>query len=480
MVTQVKGSVAEDYPIYVGSVAELEALSLPVGTAVYLTEDGRAGQFVVKTGTPPSDPQKGIYIVLANGNYAERSVTDYGNIRAEWFGVKVDNSTDDYAAWQAAINWAAQAVDGGQGATVKAKTGVTLISNTIDLPNRVALSGPNGRGLVFRPHSTFAASYMFHAANGTSSMFGSRLDNMYIDARGKNMTAVVLSDAWQETCGMENVVIQFDGTTGIGLLYQSGFGGAAYLPLKDIEIFADSTAAVPTAIKVNQISQVGGFVLSVDGLTAAGTPTNLIAHAILMTNDSLVTRGVLHVEYANNAISMSGAGSLSADTVTGSVNAVTDLITLGSGFTGKVSARNIIPNGATGQSIKNNISGVNVPAALGMLPEYAYPAVRSENTALAWVVFNGADGAIQDAFNVDSVTRSAAGNYVLNYSDALPSGFRSVTGSTNVDSADAVVIAATGSTSTTDQIKTRRLGAFAGAYVDPQRVAITVFGPSVI
>jgi hypothetical protein len=58
--------------IYVGSVAELEALSLAEGVNVYLTQEGRAGEFVVKTGTPPSDPQKGIYIVLANGNYAER------------------------------------------------------------------------------------------------------------------------------------------------------------------------------------------------------------------------------------------------------------------------------------------------------------------------------------------------------------------------------------------------------------------------
>lgn len=66
--------------IYVGSVAELEALSLADGVNVYLTENNRSGSGTVKTGTPPSDPQKGIYIVLANGNYWERDDKDSLNV----------------------------------------------------------------------------------------------------------------------------------------------------------------------------------------------------------------------------------------------------------------------------------------------------------------------------------------------------------------------------------------------------------------
>ena len=58
--------------IYVGSVGELEAMYLSAGTAVYLTQEGRAGEFVIETGTPPTDIHKGLYIVLANGNYAKR------------------------------------------------------------------------------------------------------------------------------------------------------------------------------------------------------------------------------------------------------------------------------------------------------------------------------------------------------------------------------------------------------------------------
>lgn len=89
--------------IFVGSVAELEGLSLAEGVNVYLTQDGRAGEFVVKTGTPPSDPQKGIYIVLANGNYAKRNRIDHINI--QWFGAAGDSSTDNTLAIQAAVDY---------------------------------------------------------------------------------------------------------------------------------------------------------------------------------------------------------------------------------------------------------------------------------------------------------------------------------------------------------------------------------------
>jgi len=82
--------------IYVGSVAELEALSLAEGVNVYLTQEARAGEFVVKTGTPPSDPQKGIYIVLANWNYAER--IEKTNLTPEIFGAVGDGLADDTAA----------------------------------------------------------------------------------------------------------------------------------------------------------------------------------------------------------------------------------------------------------------------------------------------------------------------------------------------------------------------------------------------
>jgi hypothetical protein len=291
------------------------------------------------------------------------------------FGAVGDGVADDTVAIQAAIDYISTGKGGQLGAVVHFDTGTYLISSRITMPNRVGLQGANGRGTVVKPHSTFADAYMFHAVNGTSSMFGSWIRDMYLDARGKNMTAVVWSQAWQETCGMDRVLIYFDGTTPTGFLYTDGFGGASYLPLRDLEIFADSTAAAVRGIWVQQVSLIGGFVLSVDGATIVGSSGNFVDVGIDVVNDSLVCKGY-HAENMDTMCQMQGVGSLSADTWTGSLTGPTvDMVTIGSGFTGTVSLRNMIPNGSTGQVFKDNLTGRNIPATGnggGMLAEYTY------------------------------------------------------------------------------------------------------------
>jgi hypothetical protein len=121
-------------PIYVGSVAELEGLSLQAGVNVYLTEDRKFGPFLVKSGTPPSDPLKGIYIGLANGNYAVRqygqAVITGAAVRPEWFdavgdGVAVD-SQPIYEAWRLRVPGGAIEFDGTSTYLIDASYGTDL------------------------------------------------------------------------------------------------------------------------------------------------------------------------------------------------------------------------------------------------------------------------------------------------------------------------------------------------------------------
>jgi hypothetical protein len=53
---------------------------------LYLNEGGRSGEGVVKSGTPPIDPQEGIYVVLGNGNYWERVNISPNLTMPRWFG----------------------------------------------------------------------------------------------------------------------------------------------------------------------------------------------------------------------------------------------------------------------------------------------------------------------------------------------------------------------------------------------------------
>lgn len=287
------------------------------------------------------------------------------------FGAVGDGVANDTEAIVNAIAHAATAVGGSQGAVVYFPTGTYLIGSKIVLPNRVGLQGANGRGVTIKPHSSFTDSFMFHAVNGTSSMFGSWIRDMFIDARGFNMTAPVWSQAWQESCGMERVTLIFDGTTSYGFLYSEGYGGAAYLRFTDCEIFSNSSSATAAGVLIGTISLVGGFVFHWDGGTITGSDTNILPSGIRVSGDSLVA-DVYHGEYVANMITIGGPGGLSADTITGSFNAVTNIVSLSSNFTGQLSLRNILSNGASGDIVKDNTAALRSISAgsTGLLCSY--------------------------------------------------------------------------------------------------------------
>ena len=96
MVTKVRGASSQTFQ----SRADMKAYDAPVGAVLYLNEGGRSGEGVVKSGTPPSDPQEGVYVVLNNGNYWERIHKGVGFVG--WWGAVGDGVTDDYAALKAA------------------------------------------------------------------------------------------------------------------------------------------------------------------------------------------------------------------------------------------------------------------------------------------------------------------------------------------------------------------------------------------
>jgi hypothetical protein len=315
--------------------------------------------------------------------------SSYFNVQS--YGATGNGTTDDTGAINAAIAAAAAGVapSGSQGAVVYFPTGVYEISSTIVLPNRVALHGPNGRGAIVQAlncqkitcaagQASFTGLYMFHAYNEVngqmSSMFGSRIQDMELDFNDLAIqnSAIIWADAWQETCGLERVVLyRF---TQFGLVIANGYGGAAYLPLKDIEVFGSASGSL-VGIKVGSIGVFGGFILSIDGGSFAGGGNAQLPIGIEL-QDTLVAKG-LHFEQATVGIYHFGNGGLSVDTVTGASpntttgGSVTNLIELGSTFTGVLNARNLIGNGISGPLIKNDVTGVNIAGGSnGNLAQY--------------------------------------------------------------------------------------------------------------
>jgi hypothetical protein len=158
--------------------------------------------------------------------------------------------------------------------------------------------------------------------------------------------------------------------TQYGLLIAHGYGGASYLPLKDIEVFGSASGSL-VGIKVAAIGVYGGFILSIDGGSFSGgctRPPQVVCTQLPIAvelQDSLVAKGI-HIEQTTTGIYHYGSGGLSVDTMTGAspngTSNVVNLIELGSTFAGVVNVRNLISNGITAPVvlIKNDKTGINV------------------------------------------------------------------------------------------------------------------------
>lgn len=374
--------------VFVETLADLKAVNTTTTKEAYLKATGRAGQFIFKAGNlanqVTADPKGGIYVAPnsdpsgASGAWFRAEWT-FDSVKAMWFGYDGNNNAavDDAPALQAAINFlenqTAAAHGGHFGGFVELPIGVGFLGSTIVLTNRVGVRGPNGRAAWLKPHSSFAAARMFHCVNGTTSQFGVELRDLFIDARGKSMTEVILAEAWQESCGMKRVAISFDGSTISGVHLANGYGGASYTLITDCEIFGDSSHPASAGIRVSQVSSVGAFMLDVRGLSVTGSAAHRLTYGIRIDKDSLCGTG-LHFEYVVSCIDKDGPGSLSLDTVTGSYNAVDDIVSFAGSNTGAWSLRAINPNGATGYSVRfYSGSYPNKPASAGTVPNYAGP-----------------------------------------------------------------------------------------------------------
>jgi len=87
------------------TIAELPSVPAAVNDLAYVTDPGRAGAFICRAGTAPSDPMQGIYVVSNTPNlYWER---DWDGIDCppEWFGGRInDAGFNNYNACMGALN----------------------------------------------------------------------------------------------------------------------------------------------------------------------------------------------------------------------------------------------------------------------------------------------------------------------------------------------------------------------------------------
>jgi hypothetical protein len=184
----------------VASHAALRATVGTVGSAMMAASrstplDGGGGVFAwVATASPPADNGGTIIVPPQGGGYWQRVFSGAHDVK--WFGAKGDNSTDDTAAIQAAINAAHALITGSNpqgGADVLIPTGYYRVSTSLLIYPFVGLVG-HGGGSVNNSPSTIVATAGFTGAAGetgtppvirfadrTQNNYGAKLENLSIN-----------------------------------------------------------------------------------------------------------------------------------------------------------------------------------------------------------------------------------------------------------------------------------------------------------
>jgi hypothetical protein len=131
---------------YVETREGLKALSYSVSTPVYLSESGREGTFLLRSGSPPvTDTQEGVYVVSNTaGFYWERVVGDFLSVL--WFGAVGDDTTQCALAFNGAV-----AVAKFSGKRVFAPAGTYKFNAAVTIDAGVTIEGEG-----WQPYKTYA------------------------------------------------------------------------------------------------------------------------------------------------------------------------------------------------------------------------------------------------------------------------------------------------------------------------------------
>ncbi|MGN6102991.1 MAG: glycosyl hydrolase family 28-related protein, partial [Devosia sp.] len=163
--------------VAVTSRTALKALDTGTVTTAILTEAGREGTFVFRSGDYSSqiaaDTQEGIYIKAdAVAPTSGAWVRAYnGEVDAEWFGATGDGTTDDATAMQAAIDYVLGLTNGGR---LYFPEGTYLFGTRLTIPNTAnknfELVGDGDEATILKPKSTLTPSDgVIYVGSGTST-----------------------------------------------------------------------------------------------------------------------------------------------------------------------------------------------------------------------------------------------------------------------------------------------------------------------
>lgn len=276
------------------------------------------------------------------GIYAAQATAEsVAGLDASSYGAVGDGVTDDTAAIQAAIDAAAGDIPGfggaEQGGTVFLSRGTFLVSSQIVVKNKVCLRGQGHSATIILADATFPTStaiVRLGEATDPQGSYGSRLENLEVNANLVTGSIGIHSTTIQEHSGAFNVLVREFQSKGI---YIDGFGCQNF-EFRDIDI--GSTGTPTHGIHFNSIAganQVHRVTINTE---------NNLTYGIRQDGGETINYSSIHLETCTSGIYL--AGSYAATLVgVDAHNDVTNIINIDPGSGGSLTGSMIMNTGAT-------------------------------------------------------------------------------------------------------------------------------------
>lgn len=166
---------------------------------------------------------------------------------------------DNTAAIQAALTRAASTGAQGTPSTVFLPTGIFKIKAPLFIPSWVVLRGGSARGSVLIADPTFAPAgpMIYGGLHDNASVFGSRVEDIWIDCNRVAGSIGYFSNQLNELCGIKRVTVTRYMDKGIQINVDPLIVGGYNWLMEDIELAASDTSTGTFGVYLNALA--GGF-----------------------------------------------------------------------------------------------------------------------------------------------------------------------------------------------------------------------------
>lgn len=349
---------------------------------------------------------------------------------AEWWGAKSDGiKTDNQIPIQQACDSVqtfytaapfTTALNGdNQGGVVRLGfSGIYLVSGVVKVTNRCVIRGLGVTSVIQANPATWSGTTMFHFQMGTNPQFFCRLESLALNAGNINaITQVVYAPAWQESCGMRDVlVINF---RNLGLLLDNGYGGSVGCVLRDVQFMAADAAPDPYCIYADFSTYVvGWYNLVIEGASLfCGSSTVSAGRCISAKGRIRIDFRHLHVGSCNRGVHLETNATLVGTTL-GADNFTKQLIVYNTDWTGYIDVSAVRKGFSTHILIRSDENWTIHKDFEPIFGRLRYPHSSGETVAFSSVT-NGLTTPTQSARGFSAITKVSTGLYRLTFDPAM-------------------------------------------------------------